>query len=49
MPLLLPHEGEGWDGGAFDFSMNVKSNPHLNLPLEGEDFKAKALQIRFSY
>jgi hypothetical protein len=38
--LLLPSQGEGWDGGGFDCSMNVKSHPHLNLPPHGEDFKA---------
>jgi len=38
MCLSPSPEGEGWDGGAFDFK--IKST-HLNLPLQGEDFKAK--------
>ncbi len=36
-------EGEGWDGGAFDFKS--KKYPHLNLSPNGEDFNAKALQL----
>jgi hypothetical protein len=36
-------------GVAFDFSMNSKSHPHLNLPPEREDFKAIiSIRIRFT-
>jgi hypothetical protein len=51
-------EGEGWDGGAFN--AKSKASPSLALgkssaflflahPLEGEDFRAKALNVRFNY
>jgi len=39
--LLLPLQGEGWEGDGF--GVESENHPLLNLPLEGEDFKAVKL------
>jgi hypothetical protein len=42
--LLLPLQGEGWDGDGVDFRVykKLKPIPTLTLPLKGRGFLANA-------